>query len=150
MDEKAKGPELHCFFAADGSDPLLRNIVLLRDGKPIRNAELSGIQGAKTIRALCIALLWAKYRSMDAELGPFWAQLWRRAPRTSCAATLVENLGEDKDPVWWRRLRRELGTGDTCPFHLVETHAHFNVAYITDSKAGASLWAIAGLHVFVG
>src|SRR5687767_13769602 len=90
--------ELHCHLAADGTDPVLRRIVLYRDNQKIRQATLSGIQGAKTIRTFCIGLLWAKYRSLDTSLGAAWSQLIRGAPRMTWAATLVENLGEKKNP----------------------------------------------------
>ena len=147
---QSKLHELHCHLAADGSNPVLRRIVVVRDGHPVREARVGGSQGAKTIKAFCIGLLWAKYRSTDASLGTNWSQLAQGAPRNTWAATLVENLGEDKDPAWWRRVRQELGASNECPFRLTEPHGRFNIAYDPDSKDSVGFWAIGRLRLFLG
>jgi hypothetical protein len=140
-------PELRVHLAADLSDPLLRRLDAFGSGKLQRQAVVKGIQGAKTIRAFCIALLWAKFRSQQKHLGPAWSRLAEGAPRKSWAATLVENLSEDKDPVWWNRLRKGLEITD-APFRLIESHGKFSISYISESEDGDGSWAIARLRIF--
>jgi tetratricopeptide (TPR) repeat protein len=165
--ERAQSDELHCHFAADCSDPMLRKIVRFRNGQLIREATLAATQGKKTIKAFCIGLLWAKFRSLDGSLGSAWSHLALRAQRGTWAATLVENLGEDKDPAWWRYLRNELDAGKGCPFRLskvdgrkrsrkrgsgkqVPTALAFNVSYIPESLDAEGLWSIGRLVLFLG
>lgn len=72
------------------------------------------------------------------------------------AATLVENLGENKNPAWWTKyiepdLRdpKDKNGFIPLPFRLTETQGKFNITFDPETKHSDGIWSIMRLRIFL-